>query len=322
MALRLATYYHAEDVPPLPGSNVFYSVEMLQALQQTKGFRPVLLVAYEDGRAVGKLLCITRRSLRFRFFFTKTYVYGTGEYFPSSYRKDEIFRELLEYLTSCFKDRSFLLEFRNLEESLFGYRHFRECGYFPVRWMRVRNSIHGNCIDKWMSISRKRQINRGLKGGAEMDIARTEAEVEEFFALLKRYYSSKIHRYLPGIDFFFSLLRQSSERSKIFIVRYKGKIIGGSVCLFSADDAYLLFSGGLRKSYPLLYPGVLAVWNAMVYAHNRGYSHFEFIEAGLPFKKYGYRDFILRFGGRQMSSRRWFRVGWGWLNRLLTKLYV
>ena len=165
MALRLATYYHAEDVPPLPGSNVFYSVEMLQALQQTKGFRPVLLVAYEDGRAVGKLLCITRRSLRFRFSLQKHTCTATGEYFPSSYRKDEIFRELLEYLTRCFKDRSFLLEFRNLEESLFGYRHFRECGYFPVRWMRVRNSIHGNCIDKWMSISRKRQINRGLKGG-------------------------------------------------------------------------------------------------------------------------------------------------------------
>ena len=35
MALRLATYYHAEDVPPLPGSNVFYSVEMLQALQNS-----------------------------------------------------------------------------------------------------------------------------------------------------------------------------------------------------------------------------------------------------------------------------------------------
>lgn len=322
MPLRLSTYYHAEDIPPLPGSKVFHSVEVFRALQHAKGFVPVLLVAYEEGRVVGKLLCITRRSLRFRLFFRKTYVYGTGEYFPSSYSREQIFSELLHCFTDLFKDRSFLLEFRNLEEALFGYRHFRRCGYFPVRWMRVRNSLHGNCIDKWMSVSRKRQINRGLKSGTEMDVARTEEDVHEFFTLLRRYYSSKIYRYLPGIDFFRSLLGESSECAKIFIVRYKGKIIGGSVCLFSGKDAYLLFSGGLRKSYPLQYPGVLAVWNAMVYSHAHGYEHFEFIEAGLPFKKYGYRDFILRFGGKEMSSRRWFRIGWGWLNRLLIRFYV
>ena len=104
--------------------------------------------------------------------------------------------------------------------------------------------------------------------------------------------------------------------------RYKEKIIGGSVCLFSDDTAYLMFSAGMRKSYPLLYPGVLAVWEAMTYAREHGYSHFEFIEAGLPFKKFSYRDFILRFGGKQLSTRRWFKVRWNWLNRLLIRIYV
>ena len=35
---------------------------------------------------------------------------------------------------------------------------------------------------------------------------------------------------------------------------------------------------------------MLAVWGAMQYAREHGYAHFEFIEAGLPFKKYGFRD--------------------------------
>lgn len=83
-----------------------------------------------------------------------------------------------------------------------------------------------------------------------------------------------------------------------------------------------MFSAGMRKSYPLLYPGVLAVWEAMTYAREHGYSHFEFIEAGLPFKKFSYRDFILRFGGKQLSTRRWFKVRWNWLNRLLIRIYV
>ena len=87
-------------------------------------------------------------------------------------------------------------------------------------------------------------------------------------------------KYFPAIDFFTTLLEQrdgSDEIGKIFTVSYNGRIIGGSCCLFSDDTVYMLFSGGMRKSYPSLYPGVLAVWNAMLYSREKGYSHFEFI---------------------------------------------
>ena len=282
-----------------------------------------MLVAYQGSRPVGKLLSVTRRYFRMFGYVEETYVYGTGEYFDSSVPAGAVFREMLSYLTATYRDRSFLIEFRNLEEPLFGYRHFRANGYFPVRWLRVRNSIHHDRLDKWMSASRRRQIQQGLKNGAVIDVARTREDVYSFFRMLKKYYSSKFSHYLPDVGFFISLFSQSpQELGKIFLVRYKGRIIGGSVCLFSGNDAYLLFSGGMRKSFPLQYPGVLAVWGAMSYARDGGCTHFEFIDAGLPFKRYGFRDFILRFGGRQMSSRRWYRVRWKWLNRLLTRFYV
>lgn len=324
MSIRLATYYRAEDIPSLPGANVFHSTALFRALQQTPGYRPVLLVAYQDSCPVGRLLCVTRRYFRIFGFVEKTYVYGTGEYFSPSVPADDVFREMLSYLTATYRERSFVIEFRNLEEPLFGYRHFRANGYFPVRWLRLRNSIHHGRLDKWMSASRRRQIQQGLKNGAVMDVARSREDVYAFFRMLKKYYSSKISHYLPDVEFFISLFSQSSvqEMGKIFLVRYKDRIVGGSVCLFSGKDAFLLFSGGMRKSYPLQYPGVLAVWGAMVYARDRGYSHFEFIDAGLPFKRYGFRDFILRFGGRQMSSRRWYHVKWKWLNRLMAWFYV
>lgn len=324
MAIRLATYYHAGDVPPLPGKNVFYSTELFRLWEQTPGYRAMLLVAFDGETPIGKLLCLTRRHFCLVRFVEKTFVFGAGEYFNTSLRKEIIFSEMLSYLTFTYKDRSFMLEFRNLEEPLFAYRYFRENGYFPVRWLRVRNSIHHDALDKWMSSSHRRQIQRALRNGAELDVARNADDVYAFFSMLKKYYSARIYHYLPEIEFFLSLLQQETKRElgKIFLVRYKNRIIGGSVCLFSGEDVYLLFSGGMRKSYPLQYPGVLAVWNAMNYARDHNYCHFEFINAGLPFKKYGYRDFILRFGGKQMSSRRWFRVGWKWLNKLLTRIYV
>ena len=284
----------------------------------------MLLVAFEGDKPIGKLLCITRRNFRLLGFTEKTYVYGVGEYFNTERKREEIFNELLTYFTTLYKEGSFLLEFRNLEEPLFGYRYFRQNGYFPVRWLRVRNSIHHEQLDKWMSASRKRQIARGLKNGASIEIASSLEDIRAFFMMLKKYYSPKVHRYLPDFHLFAFFSEDSfpAGMGKIFIVRYKEKIIGGSVCLFSDDTAYLMFSAGMRKSYPLLYPGVLAVWEAMTYAREHGYSHFEFIEAGLPFKKFSYRDFILRFGGKLLSTRRWFKVRWNWLNRLLIRIYV
>lgn len=324
MAIRLTTYEHAKDIPELPGTNVFHSTDLFRVLEQTPGYRPVLLVAFEGDKPIGKLLCITRRNFRLLGFTEKTYVYGVGEYFNTERKREEIFNELLTYFTTLYKEGSFLLEFRNLEEPLFGYRYFRQNGYFPVRWLRVRNSIHHEQLDKWMSASRKRQIARGLRNGASIEIASSLEDIRAFFMMLKKYYSPKVHRYLPDFHLFAFFSEDSfpAGLGKIFIVRYKEKIIGGSVCLFSDDTAYLMFSAGMRKSYPLLYPGVLAVWEAMIYAREHGYSHFEFIEAGLPFKKFSYRDFILRFGGKQLSTRRWFKVRWNWLNRLLIRIYV
>lgn len=71
MNIRLATYYHAKDVPALPGSNIFHSTELFHVLEQTRGVRPLLLVAYEGKSPVGKLLCITRRSTNLLRFAEK-----------------------------------------------------------------------------------------------------------------------------------------------------------------------------------------------------------------------------------------------------------
>ncbi|WP_300728114.1 GNAT family N-acetyltransferase [uncultured Bacteroides sp.] len=324
MAIRLTIYRNSKDLPILPGSNIFHSTELFHVLEQTPGYTPHMIVAFKGDRPIGKMLCITRRNFQYLHLFKKTYIYGTGEYFDPDIPSDIIFNEMLTYFTKIFGDKSFMLEFRNLEEPLFGYRYFRQNKYFPIRWLRVRNSIHHDTIDKWMSTSRKRQISRGVKNGAILDTAQTPQEIEEFFTMIRNFYSPKIHRYLPNLKFFNALLTQPCEHEmgKIFTIRYKNKIIGGSVCLFSGNTTYLIFSGGMRKTYSTLYPGVLAVWHAMNYARDNGYRHFEFIDAGLPFKRYSYRDFILRFGGKQLSTRRWFKIRWRWLNRILIHIYV
>lgn len=71
MAIRLTTYEHAKDIPELPGTNVFHSTDLFRILEQTPGYRPVLLVAFEGDKPIGKLLCITRRNFRLLGFTEK-----------------------------------------------------------------------------------------------------------------------------------------------------------------------------------------------------------------------------------------------------------
>jgi hypothetical protein len=319
------TYRSGSTLPSLPGTMLPHSNELFRVYEQTPGYAPVLIVASLEDRPVAKLLAVIRRSVRLfpPSFIHRCEVYGTGEYFEESLSSDEIFGQMLEHLTNEVLKDCFLIEFRNLPTALSGYRHFRHNDYFPINWIRVYNSLHNRPPEQRIDSKRLRQVNRSVKLGAYTQPAKTEEDLEAFLRMLQRNYSSKLRKHFPDRQLFRLLIqhRLEGELANVFLVKYKDKVIGGSFCVFSGDRAYLGFSGGLRKSYAWLHPGTMAVWAAICYAHQQGYSHFEFADAGLPFQKLGFRRFLLSFGGKQVSTRRWFRFRWKWLNRLGTLFY-
>lgn len=325
MPIRLMTYRKGSTLPALPGSSLPHATELFRIYEQTPGYDPILIAAYQQERPVAKLLAVVRRSVRMfpPSFIKRCEVFGTGEYFDDSINREDLFGTMLNHLTDEVKEQCFLIEFRNLNMPLFGYKHFRANGYFSINWLRVYNSLHSKSPMERLSPSRKRQINKAIQSGVSTCEATTEEEFDIFLHILKRHYASKIRKHFPDLHLFHLLTRQPSDKemAKVFLVKYKGKIIGGSFCMFSANNAYLCFSGGLYKTYARLYPGVMAVWEALTYAYKNGCQHFEFVDAGLPFKKTGYHDFILQFGGKQVGTRRWFRFRWKWLNTLLCKMY-
>ena len=285
MPLKLTTYYHGKDIPELPGKNAFHSKELFQIYEATPGYTPLLIVATEDGRPVARLLAAIRKAKKWlpSSLVKHCVVYSEGEFLDESLSTNK------EKAEEIFGD---MLEHLTQEAS-------RSCVLI-------------------------RQIKKGLKNGAKVEEAHTVEEIHDFSRMLHKVYSSRIRRYFPANDFFRHMndMLIKGQQAKIFVVKYKEKIIGGSVCIYSGDDAYLWFSGGMKKTYALQYPGVLAVWKALEDARQRGFRHMEFMDVGLPFRKHGYRDFVLRFGGKQSSTRRWFRVNWNWLNKLLVKFYI
>ena len=299
---------------------------MFCAYEDSAGYSPLMVVASEDGRVLAKLLGVVHSYSRFfpPFPLKRCEVFGTGEYFDSEYSREELFEQLLRRLTEEALRQAQFIEFRNIEAPLFGYRAFKANGYFAVHWLRVRNSLHSvqHAEDRFSS-SRLREVKQGLKHGATAQEVGSADEVKRFARMLRKVYKTKLKRFFPRNDFFRAIRQRlaSQGRCRIFTVCYNERIIGGSVCIYSGTDVYLWFSGGMYALYPKQYPGVLAAWKAMNDAKQRGYRHFEFMDVGLPFQRHGYRRFVLRFGGNQVSTRRWFRIRARWLNGIFRKLY-
>ena len=204
MPVRLSTYRKGNAIPPLPGTNIFHSTELFHVFEMTRGYEPLLIVAYIGNRPVGKLLAVIRKSMRLfpPAIIKRCEIYGTGEYFDEEQNKEDLFGEMLEHLTNEVLCKSFLIEFRNLENPLFGYKAFRKNNYFAINWLRVRNSLHSKVPYERLSMSRKRQINKALRNGAIMEVADNEKDIQDFSRMLKKAYSSQVRKHFPDIGFF------------------------------------------------------------------------------------------------------------------------
>lgn len=153
MPLKLTTYYRGSKVPDLPGTNTFHSTELFRIYEETPGYTPILIVASEDDKPVAKLLAAIRKSIRMfpPGIIKRCEVYGMGEYFDNEADKEAIFSDMLQRLTNEALRDSFLIEFRNLENAMFGYKSFRANQYIAINWLRVRNSLHS--VERWKSVS-------------------------------------------------------------------------------------------------------------------------------------------------------------------------
>ena len=137
--------------------------------------------------------------------------YGTGEYFDEEQNKEDLFGEMLEHLTNEVLCKSFLIEFRNLENPLFGYKAFRKNNYFAINWLRVRNSLHSKVPYERLSMSRKKTNKQALRNGAIMEVADNEKDIQDFTNVEKAY-SSQVKKTFPDIGFFRLLAWQNPEK--------------------------------------------------------------------------------------------------------------
>ena len=185
--------------------------------------------------------------------------------------------------------------------------------------MSVHTSLHSRSPEERISEKLLHRIELAQQRGTVTTIVETDEEFRAFSKLLHQHHWLKPRRYIPDDYFFKSMMKNG--RCHIFITKYHQKVIGCTVCIYAGSDAYLWYSASRRKSYAPLHPNAVTIWETIRYAYNKNYQHIRFLDVGLPFRRNPYRDFILRFGGKEVSTYRWFRINIRWVNKLASWLW-
>jgi lipid II:glycine glycyltransferase (peptidoglycan interpeptide bridge formation enzyme) len=186
------------------------------------------------------------------------------------------------------------------------------------------------------STTRRRQIRKGLTGGAEIIEPENLEQVREFYDILYRLYRYKVRKPLADWSFFESFYNQTLPQTTnhkphtgnnetvkqwnnrsigiIRLIRYNDCIIGGILApVFETKCIYEWYVCGLDKEYKEQYPSVLATWAAIDFAAKNDIKNFDFMGVGRPDIPYGVREFKVRFGGEMVNYGRLTRIN----NRLL-----
>lgn len=262
----------------------------------------------EDGVLKGVVVgFVTVEQSRWRQFFTRRAIINGGPLLAEDI-STEALRMLLGRIREEVSKEAIYIEMRNFNDYSRWKDSFEACGFA----YQPHLNFHLDCseeavIQRNMHESRRRQVRKGLVSGAEIEEAKTEQEVRDFYRILEQLYRRKVKTPLFGLEFFLAFFWQ--EWGKYLLVKYEGKVIGGMMCpILEGRTIYEWYVCGLDEPYREQHPSVLATYAAMQYAAEHGLPRFDFMGAGKPEEDYGVRAFKAQMGGEQVEHGRFLLI--------------
>ena len=173
-------------------------------------------------------------------------------------------------------------------------------------------NFHVDCRDKEameakLSENRKRQIRKAHTTAERiMNEHVSEAEIREWYGILRELYRTKVKTPLWPVEFFLEAYRQGV--AKFLLVRHEGNVMGGSMVVADRQCVYEWYECGLNAVYKEQYPSVMATWAGMTMAHDTGCARYDMMGAGEPGVPYGVRDFKSEFGGEMVEHGRFLCI--------------
>lgn len=257
-----------------------------------------------DGETKGKIVgYIQQDGGRVKQFFSRRAIINGGPMLA----EDITELELITLLKDCsrkLKGKAIYVESRNFDDYSQYQEVFEQCGWsYEPHYDFLIDTSSIEVVLESLGKSRKRDIRTSLRDGAEYGEAKDINEVSELYHLLEFLYHTKVKTPLFPFEFFEKLFR--SSWGKIFVVRFDGRVVGGTVCVCGRDTVYEWFACGEDGISKSVFPSTLATFAGIEYAAKNGYKCFDMMGAGSPGDGgYGVRDFKAKFGGELVEYGR------------------
>ena len=300
-----------------PTRSFFQTRECYDLYASNPAFMKPFCIAVEEEKQMKGIIIgyIQRDGGLLKRYFSRRAIINGGPLLADDI-SDESLAMLLNHCKKKLQGKAIYVESRNFEDYSRHKDLFQRCGFEYVPHLNFHiDTSSEEVVNENLGKSRKRNIRLSFRDGAEVVDNPTKDEMHEFYAILKNLYLNKVKTPLYPESFFDYLFTQSY--SKYFLVRYNGRIVGGTLCMcFPGHALYEWFACGEDGVHKNIYPSSVAKYAAILYAAKNGYHHYDMMGAGKPNEEYGVRDFKATFGGQLVEHGRFQTV----LNPLLYEI--
>jgi lipid II:glycine glycyltransferase (peptidoglycan interpeptide bridge formation enzyme) len=270
--------------------------------------KPYVFAVSEDEQLTG-LLCgyIIADGGKLKQYFSRRAIIPGGALLAETI-SDEALLQLLQTVINSLKNKAIYIEFRNYNDysaytAIFAKADFE---YQQHLNFKIPTASVEQAFSRLVS-TKRRDVRISQKEGAVITEITTNEELAEYYLILQDLYHTKVKTPLFPIEFFEKII--TLPECRIFGIKYRGKVIGGSVCVFlSAKAAYEWFVCGIDRKYKNIYSSTLATWAAIQYTAENNYQYFDMMGAGKPNDSYGVRDFKAKFGGEMVEEGRFLCI--------------
>ncbi len=221
---------------------------------------------------------------------------------------EEEIKTLMSAVRKQLKSEAIYVECRNFNDYSKWKDAFAAAGFEYVPHLNLHvdtNSVE--VVEANLGKSRKRDIRTTIREGVTVIEHPTDEQVCAYYKVLDNLYRTKVKTPLFPLSFFLALKKHKDGR--LLLVEYKGRIIGGTVCVEQANKCvYEWFVCGEDGVYPHVYPSSYATYAGIKYAAEHGCARFDMMGAGKPDEAYGVRDFKAKFGGKEVEHGRFLCI--------------
>ena len=285
-------------------ANWFQTDECLKFYGSLSFIEPFECSVERNGNTKGRIVgYIQKDGGRLKSFLSRRAVINGGPMLAEDITDSEL-EALLGKCRQRLKGKAIFAETRNFEDYGNFKGAFESCGWsYEPHYNFHIGTGSPETVEEQLGKSRKRDIRTSLRDGASVGEAAGIGELREMDGILQKLYATKVKTPLFPFEFFEKLFM--SPWGKVFVVRYEGHVVGGTVCACGEDTVYEWFACGEDGVAKSVFPSTLATYAGIRYAAENGFKRFDMMGAGAPGDGgYGVRDFKAKFGGTLVEHGR------------------